>query len=162
MIAVSDTSILINFAWLGELEMLRVLYEELLIPTAVWVEAVEKGKDKPGSTEISNATWIKRHSVKNIDLVQALRQDLDAGESEAIALALETQADLLLMDERLGRSTAQYFGLRYIGSIGILVAVKKHKLITEIRPRLDRLRKDTGFYLSDALYYRVLEDANEL
>ncbi|VAW39802.1 hypothetical protein MNBD_CHLOROFLEXI01-340 [hydrothermal vent metagenome] len=142
--------------------MLRVLYEELLIPTSVWVEAVEKGKGKPGSTEISSAAWIKRHSVENMALVQALRQDLDAGESEAIALALETQADLLLMDERLGRSTAQYFGLRYIGSIGILATAKKRKLITEIRPRLDKLRKDVGFYLSDALYDRVLEDANEL
>lgn len=161
MIVVSDTSILINLAWLGELELLQALYGEILIPSAVWTEVVEKGSGKPGSEEIKNASWINVHSVTNQKLVKALRQDLDAGESEAIALALETQADLILMDERLGRATAQYFGLKYIGLVGVLTVARKKKLIPEIRSRMDKLRNEIGFYLSDALYNRVLEDSNE-
>jgi predicted nucleic acid-binding protein len=161
MIVVSDTSILINLAWLGELELLQRLYGKIYIPPAVWHEVVENGGGKPGSPEIKSADWITVQSVINQELTKALRQDLDAGESEAIALALEMSADLILMDERLGRATAQYFGLKYIGLLGVLIVAKKKNLIPEIRPRMDRLRNEIGFYLSDALYNRVLHDSNE-
>ncbi|MBK7894738.1 MAG: DUF3368 domain-containing protein [Anaerolineaceae bacterium] len=161
MIVVSDTSTLINLARLGELELLQKLYDEIHVPTAVWHEVVEKGRGKPGAANIEKAPWITVRNVSNQEFVKALRQDLDAGESEAIALALELQADLLLMDERLGRATAQYFGLKYIGLLGVLVLAKKKSHIPEIRPLINRLRNEVGFYISEALYKRVLEDASE-
>ena len=139
MIVVSDTSILINLAWLGELDLLQKLYGEIRIPPAVWHEVVEKGSGKPGAKEIETAAWITVEGVSNQEFVKALRQDLDPGESEAIALALERQAGLLLMDERLGRATAQYFGLKYIGLVGVLTVAKKKQLIPEVRSRLDKL-----------------------
>ena len=161
MIVVSDTSILINLAWLGELKLLQKLYGEIYLPTAVWHEVVEKGRGKPGALEIEKAAWIKVEAVSNPEFVRALRQDLDAGESEAIALAMQLQADFLLMDERLGRATAQYFGQKYIGLLGILTIAKERELLAEIRPLLDTLRTEVGFYLSDALYQRVLNDVKE-
>ena len=60
---------------------------------------------------IKAASWIKVQAVANRSLTQALRQELDAGEAEAIVLALEAEAELLLMDERVGRETAQHLGI---------------------------------------------------
>ena len=161
MIVVSDTSVLINLAWLDKLFLLAKLYGDLLVPSAVWHEVVEKGAGKPGADEVKAADWIQVREVVNTALVQALRQDLDAGEAEAIALAVEVDANLLLMDERLGRATAQHFGLRYIGLIGVLMMARQRKLITEIKPDLDRLRQVAGFYISESLYERVLKDVAE-
>jgi predicted nucleic acid-binding protein len=73
----------------------------------------------------------------NMQLVHALQQDLDGGEAEAIALSLEIGADLLLMDENLGRETARHLGLRYIGLIGALVMAKRKGLINAVKPHLD-------------------------
>lgn len=162
MIVVSDTSTLINLAWLNRFALLQQLYGSLLIPSAVWQEAVEKGIGQPGSEEIKSANWIQVVEVQNTPLVTALQQDLDAGEAEAIALAIEQNADLVLMDERLGRATASRFGLSYIGLIGVLVVAKQKGLLTTLKPDLDKLRRVAGFYISDPLYYRVLGDHGEI
>ena len=110
MSIVSIASPLINLARIGKLDLLRQLYGELVIPEAVWHEVVVKGVGQPGVDEIKAASWIKTQQVANRQLVQALRQELDAGEAEAIALTIETKAELLLMDERLGRETARHLG----------------------------------------------------
>ncbi len=105
---------------------------------------------------------MERAAVANRLLVHSLRQDLDAGEAEAIALAIEIEADWLLMDERLGRETAHHFGLRYVGLVGILSAAKQRGDLKALRPHLDRLRDVAGFRVSSALYEQVLRDAGEL
>lgn len=162
MIVVSDSSVLINLAGLQKLDLLNALYDQLIVPASVWEEVVRRGQGKPGASAIQNAAWIEVRNVENWALVHSLRQDLDAGEAEAIALAVETDADLLLIDERLGRATAHHFGLRYVGLVGVLVAAKRRGFIAAIKPDLDRLRNEIGFYLSDALYRRVLSDENEI
>jgi uncharacterized protein len=90
-----------------------------------------------------------------------LSQDLDIGEAESIALALEAKAEVLLMDERLGRETAEHLGLRYIGLIGILVQAKRSGLIDRVEPLLNALRTQAGFRIRGELYVRVLEDEGE-
>ncbi len=90
-----------------------------------------------------------------------MRQELDAGEAEAIALTLETQAELLLMDERVGREVARHLGLRYTGLIGVLVEAKHKGVLSVVTPQLDELRNIAGFRISDALYVRVLQDERE-
>jgi predicted nucleic acid-binding protein len=162
MIVVSDTSTLINLAWIDRFLLLEQLYGSLLIPPAVWQEAVEVGSGQPGSEEIKAANWIQKVEIKNTPLVTALQQDLDAGEAEAIALAIEQNADLLLMDERLGRATASHFGLSHIGLIGVLIAAKQQGLLTVLKPELDKLRRVAGFYISDQLYYRIIADQGEI
>jgi len=111
--------------------------------------------------ETSRASWIKQHTVHNQDLIAVLLRDLDRGEAEILALAVEQGAELVLMDERDGRRFAQRLGLRPIGVIGILPEAKKGGLLDRIRPCLDALRHDAGFYLSDGLYKSALELAGE-
>ena len=160
MIVVSDSSPLVALSFIRQLDLLQQLYGQVLVPEAVWQELLA-GQSHPGRDAVLNATWIERGAVKNRQLVIALFQDLDLGEAEAIALAVETKASLLLVDERLGRRTAQHFGLNIIGVIGVLVDAKHRGLIAEIKPYLDQLRILAGFRVSDALYQRVLTDEQE-
>lgn len=90
-----------------------------------------------------------------------MQQDLDRGEAEAIALAVEEEADLLLMDERIGRESANHLGLRYAGLVGVLIEAKSKALVREVKPLLDALRDVAGFRLSQDLYARVLKDQQE-
>ena len=99
--------------------------------------------------------------LANTRLVHSLLQYLDGGESEAIALAVELKAELLIIDERLGRDTARHFGLNFTGLIGLLVDAKHKGLIDEIKRYLDELRNVFGFRISESLYRRVLTDEGE-
>ncbi|MEA2008914.1 MAG: DUF3368 domain-containing protein, partial [Chloroflexota bacterium] len=78
-----------------------------------------------------------------------------------IALALETDADLLIMDERLGREVAHHFGIKYIGVIGVLVVAKQRGFIEAIKIKLDQLRDVAGFRVSKKLYTRILQEGGE-
>lgn len=160
-LVVSDTSPLTNLAAIGQFGLLRTLYERLYIADAVWSELNAQGRHWPGRHEVAAAEWIERRSVQNRLLVMALRQDLDAGESESIALALELQSPFILLDERDGRHKAQQLGLRPLGVVGILLAAKSKGLLSEIKPELIRLRHQAGFYLSDTLFKHVLNVAHE-
>jgi predicted nucleic acid-binding protein len=161
MSVVSNASPLINLARIGKLDLLRQLYAELFIPEAVWHEVVTEGVGLPGADEVKDAIWIKTQSVTNTPMVSALRQELDAGEAEAVVLTLETQADLLVMDERVGREVARHLGLHCIGLIGVLVEAKHKGVLSAVKPQLDELRNIAGFRIRDALYVRVLQDEEE-
>jgi len=156
MIVVSNTSPLTNLASIGQFEVLQRLYKQLEIAEAVWDELNWGGKQWPGRDDTAKADWIHRNSIKNRDLVAALMRDLDRGEAESIALALELKADLVLLDEQEGRHAAQRLGLHVVGVVGILLEAKAAGVIDKIRPSLDALRQNAGFYLSDALYQAVL------
>jgi len=158
---VCNASPLINLARIGKLGLLRELYGQIIIPEAVWHEVVVEGSGQPGSEEVKVADWIKTQAAVNRNLKRALQQELDAGESEAIVLALETGADLLLMDERIGREVAMHFGLRCMGLIGVLIDAKHKGFINEIKPHMDSLLKIAGFRISSELHLRVLKDEKE-
>jgi len=161
MSIVSNASLLINLSRIEKLDLLHDLYNEIVIPEGVWQEVVVEGTGQPGADIIAAAGWIKTHAVKNRDLVQALRQELDIGEAEAIALSLEIGAELLLMDEHLGREVARHFGIRYSGLIGVLIEAKHKGFINAIKRFLDSLRNVAGFRVSDALYEQILRDEEE-
>jgi len=162
MIVVSNTSPLTNMAAISQFELLRSLYFSVNIAEGVWDELNAMGKPWPGSDEVAAAGWINRHSVQNQILVNALRRDLDRGEAESIALAMEIRADLILMDEKEGRHAAQRLGLKTIGVLGILLEAKKNGFVDNVKPHLDDLRHIAGFYLKESLYRHVLDLAGEM
>lgn len=161
MIVVSDTSPLIALATIGKLDLLKQLYGEVLVPRAVHDEAASVRPEAPGAMEVRSASWIHVRAVNDQLLVAALSLHLDVGEAEAIALAVESDADLLLMDERRGRLAAMRLGRRVVGVLGALVEAKQRNLITHVRPLLDTLATDAGFRISPELHARVLEAASE-
>lgn len=161
MNVVGDASPLVNLARIESLSLLPGLYGEVSVPEAVWQEVVVEERGKPGAQVLRDAAWLNREDVSNRDLVRALCQELDAGEAEAIALAVETESALLLMDEQHGRETAAHFDLAFVGLVGVLTEAKESGHINAVRPYLEALREKAGFWISDALYRRVLRDVKE-
>lgn len=158
---VSNTSPIINLACIGRLDLLPALFGEITIPDAVFHEIAITHPDAPGASDVRTASWIRRYAVVNRPLVAVLRLELDPGEAEAIACATETKAQLLLIDERRGRMVAQRLGLATTGLIGVLLLARKRSMIESIRPLLDDLRREAGFWIGDALYTKVLREAGE-
>lgn len=161
MIVVSDTSPLIAFAAVGHLDLLRNLYGEVVLPEAVHRELLAGGADAPGSASIDSAGWLQVRSLTDRSRAIALGTELDEGEAEAIALAVELGADLLLVDEHRGRMVAGRLGVRVAGVLGVLIEAKRGSLLTDVRPVLDALVTVAGFRVGEALYARVLEAAGE-
>lgn len=162
MIVVSNTSPLTNLAAIRRFDLLQFLYSEIQIAHAVADELWSGGLGWPGSQEVAAASWIHRHQVQNRHLVRALRSSLDPGESETIALALELEADLVLIDEREGTREARRQGLRVVGVVGMLLEAKAKGLVESVGPELDSLRQQAGFYLGDGLVQEVLQLAGEV
>lgn len=161
MIVVSDASPLIALAAVNQIELLRCLYGRVLVPEAVRREVVEQNPGAPGAAQVQTAEWIQAEPVQDRILVEALRIELDRGEAEAIALAVERRADLLLMDERRGRSAAVRLGRRVVGVLGLLIEAKHKEHLPEVKPVLEALERDAGFRISRELYARVLAEAGE-
>ena len=159
---VSNTSPLINLAMIGELELLHKLYDTICIPQAVYDEIVVQGNGQAGDEQIKNSSWIQVQTIKNELLVQSLLLELDKGEAEAIALAVETSAHLVLLDEKRGRTIAAHFKVRHLGLLGVLVQAKRTGLIPVVKPLIDHLRHHAGFWIDNKLYHYVLNSVNEM
>jgi len=161
VIVVSNASPVLNLAVVGHLGLLRQLYGRIIVPRAVYCEVVVAGMGQPGAAEVKAADWVESRQVANETVVASLRLEVDQGEAEAIALAIELRADLLLLDERRGRAIASRLGMRFVGLLGILVEAKRRGLVATVRPVLDNLIAKAGFWITPELYNRVLQAAGE-
>jgi len=139
LIVVSDTSAVLNLARIGRLELLRLLYQQVLIPSAVSLELSDSRNDLPPAVDLASMPWLIVASATDRNRVQELREELDAGEAEAIVLAIERRADILLVDERRARKTATAAGLAVTGLIGVVARAKRDGLIDLAKPVLDEL-----------------------
>lgn len=162
MIVVSNTSPIINLACIGQLDILRQLYGAIAIPSSVYHEVAVTGIGEAGSREVQELDWIETKKITNRLQVVALQIELDKGEAEAIVLALELNAELLLLDERRGRAVATRLGLKSVGILGCLIDAKHAGLVHSIKPILDSLIVNAGFWVTESLYMRVLQAAGEV
>ncbi|MCA9970248.1 MAG: DUF3368 domain-containing protein [Anaerolineales bacterium] len=163
-LVISDSSTLIHLAGIGRLELLRIFYRDVVVPAAVWREVVVEGRARPGVEAVAagqQAGWIHVAEVKDLSLLQLLRRDLHAGEAEVIALAVERGAALVLLDETEARQIAEVYGLAKTGVVGVLLRAKLEGQIEALRPELDALREQSGFWIAERLYKRVLKAADE-
>jgi len=161
VIIVSDTSPINNLAAIDYLYLLQQLYETIVIPDAVHRELTDPTFPVAGAREVQTFEWIQVRSLTDRTIIEALSNELDRGEAEAIALAIELEADQVLIDERRGRLVADRLNLRYIGILGILVEAKSQSLIPAVKPLLHALRDRAGFWIAAPLYERVLQIVKE-
>jgi predicted nucleic acid-binding protein len=162
MIIVSDTSPVSNLILIERLEILQKLFAEIIIPPAVHAEIIALKQFGKDLEEYQKAEWIKVIVPTNIQKVQTLQINLDEGEAQAIALALEIHCDLLLMDERIGTNTARQEGLQTVGLVGVLIKAKEEGIIENVCDVLFDLRNKAGFWLNENLEKKILDEIGEI
>ena len=148
-IAVSNSACLIGFERIGQMNLLAQSFDSLLIPPAV-------------QNELGYALdWLVVKPVQNASIVQILKTQIDDGEAEAIALAIELNDVFVILDDKKARRVAQTLDLKIIGAVGILLRAKNRGIIAEIKPILDDLNR-VNFRVSPTLYRQALVLANEV
>jgi hypothetical protein len=166
VIVVSDTSPITNLAAIQTLNLLESLYGSIIIPVAVYNELTQVSREKtvPGATEVETYSWIQTQQVQNLQKVNEIlvtKSNIHLGEAEAIMLALELKADLILMDERRGRALAMNYQLKVTGLLGVLLQAKKQGEIIAVKPLLDQLINDAEFRINSQLYQQFRQLAGE-
>ena len=155
---ISNTTPILSLLKINKLDLLKELFGTVAVPNAVFQE-IEKGKEKPFYQDLSLLDWIEIEYIKNTDSL-AYFIDLDAGEAEVLILAKEQNADLVIMDEIMGRRYAKQLEFNLTGTIGILLKAKEKGLINSIRELLTELT-EKGTWLSTKLISKAIQLANE-
>ena len=157
--AISNTSPLLYLYRIGKIELLPQLFDKILTVPAVVAELEigrEKGYAVPQATEY---TWLKIVSPNQMPS-EWLASDLGKGELETMALALEHQEKIVLLDDALARRISQMAGLEVWGTLRVLVEAKKRDMITEMSPVVNELI-DSGVWISEEIRRRILALVNE-
>ena len=149
---VCNSSVLITLNKVGILHVLKDLFKEILIPKAVRKEVFGRRKLPP---------FVKCIEISEPIALKVLESNLEAGESEAICLYEEIDANLLIIDDLEGRRVAERLGINITGTLGILLLAKREKFIDAIKPLLDEIVCH-GFRVADELYKEILTKADEV
>ena len=159
MIVVADTTPIITLMKLQRLDLLEKLFGTVCVPCAVHEELISNTNYPDEKQMIVECPFLKRLEVSDRQSIKILREvvGLDAGESEAIALAEENHADLLIIDERKGRRVAKQMDLKIIGTIGILLQASDCAILskTEILFYAENL-KNSRIRISNTLFELIL------
>jgi predicted nucleic acid-binding protein len=157
---VADTIPIVALDFLDLLDLMLHLFSEVTIPTAVDAE-LRAGLAKQGRDAVLARPWLKRATLTSPVSPGQYGRDVDAGETEALALAVEMKARLLLADDGPARRAARRLGVPVMGTAGILLAGKESGFVSSVGPHLYRLRDEYGFFLGEEALRRILELAGE-
>lgn len=158
MIVISDTGPVTNLLQIERLNLLKELFQKIVIPTGVFAELSHIPAQRLALEELD---WVEVKEAPQSELFHKLLGSLDRGEAEAIALAVESKAELLLIDERKGRDVADDLGVRKTGTLGVLIRAKEKGLLSKVKPEMDKLIKETRFRIHAELYQGILKLVNE-
>lgn len=164
MIVVSDTTPLISLLKISRLDLLEKLFGEVLIPSAVFNELTTDERFQLEANQIRQEKFIVVKEVNNLESVSILKRatGLDQGESEAIVLTDELNAELLLMDEAKGRNVSSQMGLQIMGTIGILMAAyEEHELTSNESKNVLMVLKRAGRHIGQRHYTYLLSRLND-
>jgi hypothetical protein len=162
MIVVSDNSPISALLAIDKIEILPTLFGEVIIPQAVMSEIsllVEKGYDL---TSLVNVAWLKIENPKEDNILRASVAKLDKGEAQAIILAKQKNADILLIDERKGRQVADKLSITTTGLLGILVRAKQQSLINSLKTVIEEAQQKSNFRITDKIIQIALKMAGEI
>ncbi|MBI4614352.1 MAG: DUF3368 domain-containing protein [Planctomycetes bacterium] len=158
MSVVSNTSPLSHLSAIGKLEILREIYGEIVVPPAVAEELADRRQEHP--LDVVVVPWIRVQSPIGPP-PPTLSRFIHRGEEEAITLAIEMGAELLLIDERKGREEARRLRVPIAGVLGILLTARKRALIPSVAELIERLDRETDFWMSEKLIRMILRAAGE-
>ncbi len=139
-VVIADSSCLIGLSKISQLDLLRQLFGQVLIPKAVYHEVVVRGVNRPGASEVAAAGWIEVCEIKDQLALRTLKLTLGVGESEAIILASEKSADFLILDDWKARQIALGLDLPVVGTFAILSKAAEKGLLADLPMVLESLR----------------------
>ena len=148
---VCNSSVLITLVNTDSVHILDNLFKEILIPEAVRKEVF-------GIQKLP--AFVRCVKINDLFALGLLQSNLDAGESEAICLYQEVNADILIIDDLVGRRIAERLGINISGTLSVLLLAKREKFIERVKPLLDKIINN-GFRVADELYQEVLLMAGE-
>jgi predicted nucleic acid-binding protein len=155
-VIICDAGPLIALAGIGQLELLRDLFGEALLPEEVQSEVEAGGSSGADASLIQGSPWLRV-----IRLSQKADPLLDCGEAATIAPAIQRSASLVLMDEVKARRVARnVYGLAVIGAGRLLVEAKRASLIRRVRPLIEQMRSN-GYWMSDKIVAEIFRQAGE-
>ena len=146
--AVTNSTCLIGLERIERLDILPQVFDTVFAPPAV-------AKEVQASVD-----WLRVQAVANPYVVTALRTQMDEGEAEAIALALELSDVLLILDDKKARRVAQQMGMKVIGTVGMLLRAKRQGIIAEVKPLFIKLT-EVNFRLSQGIIQEALRLSGE-
>lgn len=117
--------------------------------------------DEASISIIGSGNWIHVKQLEGDVYNYSFSSRLHIGEKEAIVLAKETDADLLLVDDRIARSAANSYGIRTVGTIGVIAKAKQAGIIPIASEVIDKLRCN-GFFISEEIVRQILENIGEI
>ena len=158
MIVISDSSALISLLSVEKLDILGKLFETVMIPEVVYNEVFNK---KVSNLDLKKTKFLQIEKVTDRKMVKLLKMQLDYGESEVIALALEKGIDRVIIDDKQARKVADKLGLKVIGTLGILILAKEKQVIKEVRPLVLSMMEKINFRIDRALLNKILGILNE-
>jgi predicted nucleic acid-binding protein len=156
---ISNTSPLFYLHQIQQLDLLRQIYGQVIVPPAVVAElkaGAAKGERVP---EPENFNWLEISAVPAQTVIKSI-PDLGGGEAEVIELAISLPGSLVIIDDQLGRQIAQAHGLRFTGTLGVLIKAKRSGLVPLLRPLLGHLQT-AGMWLSPRIILETLRLAGE-
>jgi predicted nucleic acid-binding protein len=161
VIVVSDTSPIRGLIAIDKVILLHQLFNKVILPKAVEAELLRVNALKNEVKLFISEPWVEIQQIQMSEEYFRLRKVLDEGESEAIILSKQLHAEILLMDENKGRRLAQEMNIKVLGLMGVLIKAKNAGLITALKPELDKLIHEHGFWIQDELYRNILLAANK-
>lgn len=156
-LVVADTSPLLNLALIDRLALLERQFSGITTPEQVWAELSDGEDGLDALQALRERGFLTVVPVERSDLFIEVVHELDLGESAAICYGVESDADLLLIDERDGRRVARRHGLSVTGVVGVLLREAKQGDL-DITGELDALR-EAGFWISDDLRDEIIDAA---
>lgn len=154
-IVTNTTPLIAISAALGSLDVLRFLYDRVVVPLEVQTEIRAAGSQALGVKEMDDANWLDYQSV-NIAISPYLANTLDRGEASVIQTALNAQIELVCIDEAVGRRVARLSGLTLTGSIGVLLKARKLGYNLSMEDAVKRMRQH-GIWLSEEVIRFALQ-----
>lgn len=153
MSVVSDTTAITTLLKAGQEQLLQDLFERVFVPQAVWDELKQFHRGLPD--------FVALRPLQNNSQRLPGTESLGRGEAEALSLAKELNARLLVTDDRKGRLAAKRLHIPCIGLVGMVVHAKQLGKISSVRDLLETIETKGGLYLSDAVVAEALRLANE-